>query len=609
MTGKINTFNQETGVKFPKNHLLTLNSLLHYMKSLGKIKYPWSLYSVFSLVGVIWMTPSYANSTLENENKRSLINASLVSFPESPTFVREDAPLFIALETKSEVNNSPPASTQIQVKTIEVVGSTVFGEAEFKPITQPLEGKSVTRDELQQAVDKITQLYLEKSYITSRAVLDENSLGTGVVQIQIVEGSIEEIIIEGAQRLENYARSRIALGADTPLNTAQLEDQLRLLKVDPLFETVEASLKAGSGVGKSILAVRVQEADPFEGSIGIDNYSPPSVGPERINLSLLYRNLTGLGDSIAVAYRPRIETIGGTYQLEFAYQVPLNPMNGKLALRTVIDRNEIVNGRFEVLDISSEAERYEVSYRQPLILTPREEFALSVGFAYQDSQTSTFLGPTRFGIGPNEEGVSKTSVFTLGQDYTLRDPSGAWGFRSQLRFGTGLFEATSNAGEIPDSEFFSWLGQIQRVQILNDNNFLILQLDLQLTPDALLPSEQFVIGGAQSVRGYRQNVLAGDNGLRFSIEDRIILARNDAEDPVFTLAPFFDMGVVWNVSDNPNEILADNNFIAGLGLGLIWQPVEGLNLRVDYAPPLVNLNIKGDNVQDYGFYFSASYNF
>jgi hemolysin activation/secretion protein len=398
------------------------------------------------------------------------------------------------------------------------------------------------------------------------------------------------------------------LGADPPLNSAKLEDQLRLLRVDPLFENVEASLKAGTGVGQSILVVRVKEADPFVGSIGIDNYSPPSVGAERFSLSLLHRNFTDLGDSVALSYRPRLETFN-TYQLEFAYQVPLNPMNGKLTLRTAIDRNEVVNGRFEVLDILGESERYEIGFRQPIILTPREEFALSIGFAYQDSQIFTFQGPTRFGFGPNEEGESSTSVFTFGQEYTLREASGAWGFRSQFRLGTGLFDATSNAGDIPDSEFFSWLGQIQRVQLLGDDNFLILQLDLQLTPDPLLPSEQFVIGGAQSVRGYRQNILAGDNGLRFSVEDRIIVARNDADDPIFTLAPFFDMGVVWNAPDNPNQIFSDNNFIAGLGLGLIWQPFEGLNLRLDYAPPLVDLNIRGDDIQDDGFYFNASYTF
>lgn len=565
------------------------------MKDLARLGCVLSSLSVIPLVYTIWITPSDAKQLSDNNLKKISIDFNAIAQATEP-LPRNSQP-------------STPTPTQIQVKKIKVIGSTVFSEADFQPIIKPVEGKTVTLEELQQVADKITGLYLEQNYITSRAVVDDNSIGSDTIQIRIIEGSLEEIDIQGAQRLENYVRSRIELGTDTPLNSAKLEDQLRLLRVDPLFDNIEASIKAGKGIGQSILVVRVSEADPFEGSIGIDNYSPPSVGAERINLNLIYRNLTGLGDSIAASYRPRIEDFDGTYQLEFAYNVPLNAMNGKLGLRTVIDRNHVVNGRFEVLDIQGEAERYEINYRQPIILNPRQELALSVSFAYQDNQLFTFQGPTRFGIGPDEAGITRTSVLTFGQEYTVREPSGAWGLRSQLRFGVGFFDATSNAGDMPDSEFFSWLGQIQRVQVFSENNFLILQLDLQLAADPLLPSEQFVVGGAQSVRGYRQNVLAGDNGIRFSAEDRIIVARNDAEDPVFTLAPFFDLGVIWNDPDNPNEIISDNNFIAGLGLGLIWQPVKGLNLRLDYAPPLVDLNIRGDNVQDDGFYFSASYNF
>ena len=570
------------------------------MNYLKQLTYVLSILSGFAFVAILGVAPSSANSFLK-DNQTHL-------FEDSPAFTFENEQLFLASETPADTTNSSQNSDRISVKNIEVTGSTVFEEADFQSIIQPVEGKTITLEELRQVADKITELYLKENYITSRAVIDEQSLTTDTIQIRIVEGGIEEIQIEGAQRLEDYVRSRVELGTGTPLNTAKLEDQLRLLRVDPLFDNIEASLRAGTGVGQSILVVRVTEADPFVGNIGIDNYSPPSVGGERLGLSLLYRNMTGLGDSLAVAYRPRLETFK-TYQLEFAYQVPLNPMNGRLTLRTLFDRNEVVNGRFEILDIQGESDRYEISYRQPLILTPREEFALSVGFAHQRNQTFTFQGPTRFGLGPDEEGVSRTSVFTFGQEYILREASGAWGFRSQFRFGTGIFDATSNEGDIPDGQFFTWLSQIQRVQVLGEDNFLIIQLDAQLTPGPLLPSEQFVIGGAQSVRGYRQNVLAGDNGVRFSIEDRIIVVRNDEEDPVFTIAPFFDLGVIWNDSDNPNQIFSDNNFIAGLGLGLIWQPIEGLNLRIDYAPPLVDLNIRGDDIQDDGFYFSAGYTF
>lgn len=533
-----------------------------------------------------------------------------------------------------------PNRQKIQVKTIKVTGSAYFA-GQGKTITleefiekikertvksddqiqileeqlTEIKGSTVTSEKLKDSAstiaDAITQVYLNEDFLTSRAVPAsvEESLRTGVVQIGVLEGELEEIKIEGTQRLNlGYIRSRVRLGAGKPLNISKLEDQLKLLRANPLFENVEANLRAGSEIGKSILVLRVTEADPFEGNFGIDNYSPPSVGGERLNLNLLYRNLTGIGDEISASYRPRIETIDGTYQLEFAYEAPLNPMNGTLQLRTSIERNEVVEGEFEDLDIRGEAEQYEISYRQPLILNPGQELALSLGFVYRDGQTFLFQNGFPFGIGPDEDGTSRTSVLEFGQEYTHRDESGAWQFRSQLRFGTGLFDATENPSSIPDGQFFSWLAQVQRFQKLDDNNLLIIQGNLQLTPDSLLPSEQFVIGGGQSVRGYRQNVRSGDNGFRFSIEDRITVARNKGGESVFIVAPFFDMGSVWNVSDNPNDI-PDQRFVAGLGLGLLWQPVKGIDMRLDYAPPLIDLDDRGNNVQDDGLNFSLNYQF
>jgi hemolysin activation/secretion protein len=562
---------------------------LGLMKSIG---YSWFL---VSLLAIPWGIPADANPI------------PLAQTPETgmPETENQETP-------EAEPMPSPtPDATEVAVKTIEVLGSTVFKPAKFDSITKPLQGKTVTVGQLQEAAEQITSLYLDKGYITSRAVLDRASLATGEVKIQVIEGSVEKIEIEGAQRLGEYVRSRLELGTGTPLNVGKLEDQLRLLRIDPLIKNIEASLKAGTGIGQSILVVKMAEANPFSGNVSIDNYSPPSVGPTRFNLNLLYRNLSGIGDSIGVSYRPRLEAFTDTYRVEIGYQAPLNPMNGTLDARVLIDDNKIVDGPFVPLNISGDSQRYTLLYRQPLKRTPREELALSVGFDYYNGQTFAFDAAIPFGFGPASNGVSRTSVFIFAQDYTLRDPSGAWAFRSQMRFGVCIFDATCNSKPIPGSDFFSWLGQAQRVQVIDDNNFLIIQLDLQLTPDPLLPSEQFAIGGAQSVAGYRQNVLAGDNGFRFSIEDRIVIVRNEAEEPLFSLAPFFAMGSVWNSPDNPNINLAfvNNTFIAGLGMGFIWQPIKGMNVRLDYAPPLVNLNIKGNNVQDYGFYFSIGYDF
>ena len=430
---------------------------------------------------------------------------------------------------------SPPAGPTIPVQAINVVGSTVFDQDDLAPILDPLEEREVALTELQQAADAITQLYLNEGYLTSRAILIAQEVVDGIVTIQVIEGRIGEIQVDGTERLrERYVRRRIELGTNIPLRTDQLEKQLRLLRSDPLLENIEASLRAGAELGESRLIVKVTEADPLFGSIRTDNYSPPSVGSERTGITLAHRNLTGLADRLSVSYDRT--TRGGSNVFDFNYQIPVNPMEGTVQLRTVIENNRVLQEPFDAFDIEGESERYEVSFRQPLVRSPREEFALSLGFSHRDGQTLAFdLIP--IGLGANDQGETSTSVFRVGQDYVRRDVRGAWALRSQFNIGTSLFDATTN-DQLPDSEFLSWLGQTQRVQRVGNDHLLIFQLDAQLTDNALLSSEQFVIGGGQSLRGYRQNARAGDSGIRFSVEDRITLVRNEAGAATFQLDSF-----------------------------------------------------------------------
>ncbi len=508
-------------------------------------------------------------------------------------------PEFSQVTEPTQPPQTPPAVTpaRIYVRKIQVVDSTAFTEQQLNQVVQPFEGRELTQEEIVKAADAITQLYLNNNYINSRAIPVAQQPGStdGVFVIRVIEGRVAEIEIQGTRRLNpDYVRSRIKLGAGTPLNTIKLEEQLRLLRLDPLFNNVEASLRPTGKIGQSILIVRVEEADAFTSSFGIDNYSPPSIGSERFGVELRHRNLTGNGDELAGSWYHSLT--GGSDLFDFSYQIP--------------DRNEITQPPFDDLGIKANQDVYDISYRQPLVRSPRQEFALSLGFTHENGQTFLFDRlPTPFGIGPDPNGVSRTSVLKFSQDYVRRDPQGAWYLQSQFNIGTGLLDATLNNDPIPDGRFFSWLGQIQRVQRLSQDHLLLVQTELQLTPDSLLPSQQFVIGGGRSVRGYRQNARSGDNGFRLAIEDRITVQRNQAGLSTIEVIPFLDLGAVWNQSDNPNK-LPNQTFLASAGLGLLWNQAMGidrLTMRLDYGIPFVDLSDRGNNAQDEGFYFSVRY--
>jgi len=493
----------------------------------------------------------------------------------------------------------------------EVQGSTVLKEDITKILKEKFEGKDPSSTEVQAEIKQvINKMYIQNGYLTSR--VSKLDFQNGVLTIQIVEGEVKEIIIENESDLwlrPSFIRDRIGLGALAPLNTNVLEGQLKLLSSDPLLENLEASLRPTGEVGKTDVHLRVKEARSLSLKLVSDNYSPPSIGSYRAGVSLGLRNLTGFGEQWDGSYFHT--TTSGGKVLDGALKVPLNALNGTLELRGARYRTKFTQSDIEDLDIKGKNHLFAVRYRQPFIRTFTNEAALSLGFMYQKGKTFIFQNiGTPFGIGPDENGVSRTSVIQFGQEYIRRLARSVWVIQSQLNFGTGLFNATSNSEPIPDGKFFSWLGQIQLAQRIGNDHLWVTQGGLQLTPDGLLAQQQFVIGGVYSVRGYRQNARIGDQGFRFSTEDRIAIFRDGEGKPWLQVIPFVDMGKTWNVSDNPNP-QGNQRFLIGAGLGLLLEPtidpLRDFTIRIDYAPPIIDLDDKGTGPQNNGFYFSVSY--
>lgn len=509
--------------------------------------------------------------------------------------------------TETEMGTGTAIAQSQTINQVKLLGNTVLSATDLAPILDPLQGQELSPEQVTAIAEAITQLYVSQGYVTSLAEFSPQNIVAGVAQIQAIKGQLERVDITGTVHTNpEYVRSRVALGISTPFNANSVEDQLRLLRTDPLFRNVTASLKPSTEAGKTLLVVAVEEAKRLGGSVSVDNYSPVSVGSERMGAELTYRNLTGFGDLLIASYER--STTGGSNLADFSYNLPINPMNGSVAIRYAPSDYRITDPAFEAFNIRGDSSLYDIVYRQPLIRTSRQEFALSFGFAHEAGQTFLFenLG-TPFGIGPDEDGVSTTSVFRFGQDYTRRDGRGAWSGRSQFNIGTGLFDATFFT--TPDASFFSWLGQAQRVQRLSSDALLIASFNSQLSADPLLASQQFTIGGGQSLRGFRQNARSGDNGFRFSLETRLITARDpETNRPTLQIAPFIDLGTIWNNDNNPTPLFSQN-FLAAGGIGVILEPIEGLVLRIDAALPFVDLKERGNNLQDAAIHFSTNYQF
>lgn len=546
--------------------------------------------------------PALAQHTPPNQDRFIQPSESLPEpLEEEEDFIAPDPIDPNDLDDTSNLDDPTP----ITIHRLQVQGNTRFTPEALEPILSEALGET-TLGALNRVVAAITAQYVNAGYITSRAVLPSQPLDQGDITILVIEGTLTDVDITGLARLNpHYVRSRVDLGLTTPFNANTLEDQLRLLNNDPNLVDLQADLQSGEALGTSRLVLDLQERDPWFGSAFTDNYSPASVGSERIGGSVGYRNLAGLGDALRVGYT---RTYRGGYQSwDLGYSIPLNPMDGTLDLRAGFESSRIIQPPFDALNIRGRSQRYDLSFRQPLLRNPREEFALSLALSRRTGRSFIFndIG-IPFGIGAEADGSTRTSVIRFSQDYLRRDARGAWSGRSQFNIGIDALGITRNEGPIPDGRFFSWLAQVVRVQQLNPNNRLILQGDLQLAPSNLLSSETFSIGGGQTLRGYRQNARSGDNGWRFSAENRATVARINGDEHLFQVAPFFDMGAVWNNPSNPSQIASDH-FLAGLGVGLLWISQPSLTARLDFALPLVNMRDRANNLQDNGIYFTLNY--
>lgn len=491
----------------------------------------------------------------------------------------------------------------ITVKQFNITGSTVFSQEELAQVVEPFVGRPITLAELFQARTAVTDYYVSKGYITSGAFIPPQRLQDGVVEIRVVEGTLEEIQITGTQRLRpGYIRSRLAIATPAPLNRDRLLEALQLLQLDPVIETVSAELAAGTRPGTSVLNVRVVEADTFGVQVLLDNARTPSVGTDRRQIQLNQGNLLGFADTLSLSYT----NTDGSDAVDLSYTLPVSPRNATVNVALSVTESEVIEEPFDVLNIESRSRTFEITYRQPLVQTVREEFAVGLTATRRESDVTFNLpgfGELPFPSPGADEGETRVTALRFFQEWVRRGNREVIAARSQFTLGLDWFGATVN-DDPPDSRFLAWRGQGQWVRLLAPDTLLLVRTDVQLSGETLLPLEQFGLGGLQSVRGYRQDALLTDSGIFASAEVRIPVVRIPQWEALLQVVPFFDLGRAWNSGDSEEP---DVNDLASIGLGLRLQMSNTLTARFEWGIPLTDIESRDETLQEEGFYFSILY--
>jgi hemolysin activation/secretion protein len=492
---------------------------------------------------------------------------------------------FLRLPEGSPTPSETKPTGTVTVKNFEVVGSSVFSTEQLQTATAAFLNRPLTFADLLKVRAAITQLYIDKGYLTSGAYLPANQdVSKGVVRLQVLEGSIEDIRVTGTKSLRpRYIRDRLHSAIQTPLNVNRLTAALQLLKQNALIEQIAAELLPGTQPGTNLLAVSIVPAPTRTAHVGLNNHRSSTSGEFGRQIRFSQTNLTGFGDRLNASYT----NADGSNDFSLSYALPINAKDGTFSVSYGQSQSKVIQRPFSALDIHSSARNLTVAFRQPILYTPNQQFVLGLALSRQESEL-TFLGGIPLSLpnsGSDVQGRIRITELTLFQEWNQRHRRSLLTLRSDLGIGLDL-GATQNP-TAPDGRFVRWQGQAQLLYALQPSTILTLRSTVQLSDRALPNPSVLGLGGSRALRGYPEGFLLFDQAVLGTAEVAFPIFRTEDRAHRLYLTPFVDVGYGWNYRKASST---DNRVLIAPGLGLRYEWTDRIGLQMTWGVPLVGVS-------------------
>ena len=245
----------------------------------------------------------------------------------------------------------PPWSSGVQVfvNAIRLTGNTVFSDQDLAPIVAPYLG-AITTEELLDLRDALTARYVEAGYVNSGALIPDQEVRDGVIGIQIVEGRLMDVVVNGLTSLDpEFVVERIRLGAVPPLKRQPASRADPAVPLDPAIDQVNARLGPGPRRGAGRLEVDAVEALRYQPTFRFANDRSPAVGAEHGELTLSFGNLLGRSDPL----RLHVGASEGLKDAAIDYSVPLTARDLRVFMSGETTDSEVVEEPFNAINVES----------------------------------------------------------------------------------------------------------------------------------------------------------------------------------------------------------------------------------------------------------------
>ncbi len=504
-------------------------------------------------------------------------------------------------DSLSETSTKPVQS--VLIKTIQLKGNTLLPEAELMELTTHLMGKERTLDDLTQAATAIQQAYREAGYGGVVAFIPEQKLENGDVIIQIVEGKIDRINLSGNERYDdnNIRNSLPSLKqGETPI-VRNIDRNIQMANENPA-KKLRVSLVAGSKSGAVDADVKVSEERPLRLLFGVDSAGTPGTGNFRTNMGIQHANLWNR-DHIGTFQFQTSPTDPGRAQIYSAgYRIPFYNQHAALDAFYAHSNVDSVTASAPTGPFGFTGRGDVAGFRAHRFLTRWGEYDHRMTFGWDwrhFNNNCSSQGASGFGVC--REIATDVTIAPLSLGYTGQKEGQrfSWGINTNFSGNVGgSDESTFNTVRLgADKHYVVW-----RFFGFSNVNLpagfgLATRVSAQYSPHALVPGEQFGIGGGGSamggmisVRGYREREIVGDYGVSFNVEGLGPDFAKLVESESLSLRPigFFDFGWAGNNHGRPCDAKGTTCEIAGAGGGIRFAIGKKFSGRLDFGYALMD---------------------
>ena len=421
----------------------------------------------------------------------------------------------------------PRPAPRFVLRSVELEGATALAPEALAPIWAPLVGQPVSIATLDEIAAQIGAAYRARGYVLSQAVLPAQTIDDGAVRIQVIEGFIDRVAVEGGAPGQQRAAEQLfaPVDADRPLRLRTLERSV-LLARDTFGGAVETLVEpSATTFGAADLTVLLTP-DRYTGFAAADNRGSRLYGPATLSAGASAYDLLGRNERIdgLVAVAP--ESTSLVYgQASLALPLPFlagSLLDGaRLELQGNVSRGEpdlARSGSPDDLTVTSNETNLTAGLAVPFIRTRSRNLTGALGLDWQSSESVTGFA------GGEETSTDRLLVLRAGLTLDIADRFGGVNLLD-LRLRQGLDAAGANvgaegpaAGEVNFTAASLTASRLQRIGAGTWS--LYLEAIGQLAADVLPNSERFALGDSTIGRGFAPGNTSGDSGWGGRVELR-----------------------------------------------------------------------------------------